>query len=70
MLISNPLVSTSASNGSANEQLDGQQFELNTSPNGTTQTSLTDQQQQAAASVISSVGHVSLHLNHFKQLLI
>lgn len=50
MLISNPLVSTSTSNTSPN----GQPFELGTSPNGT-QTSLAEQQ-QAAASVISSVG--------------
>lgn len=63
MLISNPLVSTSAANGSPNgvQQLDGQQFELTTSPNGTAQTSLADQQTVASASVISSVGQVKIY---------
>jgi hypothetical protein len=61
MLISNPLVSTSTSNTSPNgQQLDGQQFDLNTSPNGI-QTSLSEQ--QAAASVISSVGQ--FHVNPY-----
>jgi hypothetical protein len=57
MLVSNPLISTSSANTSPNQpqQLDGQQFELNASPNGI-QASLADQ--QAAASVISSVGQV------------
>lgn len=63
MLISNPLVSTSNSNTNASpnqngipQQLDGRQFEINSSPNGI-QNSLSDQQ-QVATSVISSVGQV------------